>query len=297
MQAMRQDKCTPQQVEADNHKRVQHLTIKTITMAETNNDRYALITGATSGIGYELAKLFAGDGYNLVIVARDENELRQKAQELSTANVDVVAIAKDLFQPEAAFELYDEVKSRNLTVDVLVNDAGQGQYGLFVEQDIHRLLDIIQLNVKSLTVLTHLFLKDMVARNEGKILQLASIASQLPGPWQAVYHATKAYVLSFSEALVQELKDSAVTVTALQPGATDTDFFNKAEMQDSKILDTKLSDPKKVAKDGYDALMKGDDKIVSGFKNKVMVGLGSVMPESAAAAQMNKMQKPRSEDK
>jgi uncharacterized protein len=297
MQAMRQDKCTPQQVEADNHKRVQHLTIKTITMAETNNDRYALITGATSGIGYELAKLFAGDGYNLVIVARDENELRQKAQELSTANVDVVAIAKDLFQPEAAFELYDEVKSRNLTVDVLVNDAGQGQYGLFVEQDIHRLLDIIQLNVKSLTVLTHLFLKDMVARNEGKILQLASIASQLPGPWQAVYHATKAYVLSFSEALVQELKDSAVTVTALQPGATDTDFFNKAEMQDSKILDTKLSDPKKVAKDGYDASMKGDDKIVSGFKNKVMVGLGSVMPESAAAAQMNKMQKPRSEDK
>jgi uncharacterized protein len=294
---MRQDKCTPQQVEADNHKRVQHLTTKTITMAETNNDRYALITGATSGIGYELAKLFAGDGYNLVIVARDENELRQKAQELSTANVDVVAIAKDLFQPEAAFELYDEVKSRNLTVDVLVNDAGQGQYGLFVEQDIHRLLDIIQLNVKSLTVLTHLFLKDMVARNEGKILQLASIASQLPGPWQAVYHATKAYVLSFSEALVQELKDSAVTVTALQPGATDTDFFNKAEMQDSKILDTKLSDPKKVAKDGYDALMKGDDKIVSGFKNKVMVGLGSVMPESAAAAQMNKMQKPRSEDK
>jgi uncharacterized protein len=294
---MRQDKCTPQQVEADNHKRVQHLTTKTITMAETNNDRYALITGATSGIGYELAKLFAGDGYNLVIVARDENELRQKAQELSTANVDVVAIAKDLFQPEAAFELYDEVKSRNLTVDVLVNDAGQGQYGLFVEQGIHRLLDIIQLNVKSLTVLTHLFLKDMVARNEGKILQLASIASQLPGPWQAVYHATKAYVLSFSEALVQELKDSAVTVTALQPGATDTDFFNKAEMQDSKILDTKLSDPKKVAKDGYDALMKGDDKIVSGFKNKVMVGLGSVMPESAAAAQMNKMQKPRSEDK
>jgi uncharacterized protein len=266
-------------------------------MAEVNNNRYALVTGATSGIGYELAKLFAGDGYNLVIVARDENELRQKAQELSGANVDVVPIAKDLFQPEAAFELYEEVKYRNLTVDVLVNDAGQGQFGLFIEQDIHRLLDIIQLNINSLTVLTHLFLKEMVARNEGKILQLASIASQLPGPWQAVYHATKAYVLSFSEALVQELKDSAVTVTALQPGATETDFFNKAEMQDSKILDTKLSDPAKVAKDGYEALMKGDDKIVSGLKNKVMVGMGSIIPESAAAAQMNKMQKPRSEDK
>lgn len=151
---------------------------------------------------------------------------------------------------------------------MLVNDAGQGQFGLFVEQDLQRLLQIIQLNVVSLTALTHLFLKDMVARNEGKILQLASIASQLPGPWQAVYHATKAYVLSLTEALISELKDSNVTLTALQPGATDTDFFNKADMQDSKILDTKLSDPAKVAKDGYQALMKGDDKIISGLKKR-----------------------------
>jgi short-subunit dehydrogenase len=179
----------------------------------------------------------------------------------------------------------------------LVNDAGQGQYGLFVEQDIHRLLDIIQLNINSLTVLTHLFLKDMVARNEGKILQLASIASQLPGPWQAVYHATKAYVLSFTEALISELKDSAVSLTALQPGATDTDFFNKADMNESKILDQGLSDPVKVAKDGYEALMKGDDKIISGFKNKAMVGMSNVMPERLVAEQMNKMQGPRDEKK
>jgi short-subunit dehydrogenase len=266
-------------------------------MAEVNNNRYALITGATSGIGYELAKLFAEDGYDLIIVARDENELRAKAEEFSGANINVVSIAKDLFKPEAPFELYDEVKSKDLTVDVLVNDAGQGQYGLFVEQDIRRLLDIIQLNVNSLTVLTHLFLKDMVARNEGKILQLASIASQMPGPWQAVYHGTKAYVLSFTEALIRELKDSAVTMTALQPGATDTDFFNKAEMQESKILDTKLSDPVKVAKDGYEALMKGDDKIISGAKNKMMVGMSNIMPESAVAAQMDKMQEPRDKDK
>ena len=266
-------------------------------MAEVNNNRYALITGATSGIGYELAKLFAEDRYNLIIVARDENELRAKAEEFSSTNINVVSIAKDLFKPEAPFELYDEVKSKGLTVDVLVNDAGQGQYGLFVEQDIRRLLDIIQLNVNSLTVLTHLFLKDMVARNEGKILQLASIASQMPGPWQAVYHGTKAYVLSFTEALIRELKDSAVTMTALQPGATDTDFFNKAEMQESKILDTKLSDPVKVAKDGYEALMKGDNKIISGVKNKMMVGMSNVMPESTVAAQMDKMQEPRDKDK
>jgi short-subunit dehydrogenase len=273
------------------------ITSKSNFMAEVNSNRYALITGATSGIGYELAKLFAGDGYNLIIVARDENELRAKADEFSRANIDVVPISKDLFQPNAAFELYDEVKSKGLTVDVLVNDAGQGQYGLFVEQDIRRLLDIIQLNVNSLTVLTHLFLKDMVARNEGKILQLASIASELPGPWQAVYHATKAYVLSFTEALIRELKDSAVTMTALQPGATDTDFFNKAEMQESKILDTKLSDPAKVAKDGYKALMSGDDKIVSGFKNKAMTSMSNIMPETAVAAQMDKMQQPRGKKK
>ena len=266
-------------------------------MAETNN-RYALITGASEGIGYELAKLFAGDGYNLIIVARSEEELQQRAQEFSQQfGVQVISIAKDLMQPNAAFELYDDVKGQNLTVDVLVNNAGQGQYGLFVEQDIHRLLDIIQLNINSLTVLTHKFLQDMVARNEGKILQLASIASQLPGPWQAVYHATKAYVLSFTEALISELKDSAVTLTALQPGATDTDFFNKADMQESKILDSGLSDPVKVAKDGYEALMSGDDKIISGFKNKMMVGMSNVMPESTVANQMNKMQEPREKDK
>jgi len=255
--------------------------------------RYALVTGATSGIGYELARLFAGDGYNLIIVARTRLDLEKAATEFSQYGVDVITITKDLFQPQAAFELYNEVKSKGLIVDVLVNDAGQGQYGLFVESDINRLLDIIQLNISSLTVLTHLFLKDMVARNEGKILQLASIASELPGPWQAVYHATKAYVLSFTEALINELKDSAVSMTALQPGATDTDFFNKAEMQDSKITDSKLSDPAKVAKDGYEALMKGDDKIVSGFKNKAMVAMSNIMPDKMVAEQMNQMQKPK----
>ncbi|MFL5810136.1 MAG: SDR family NAD(P)-dependent oxidoreductase [Flavisolibacter sp.] len=265
-------------------------------MLETNK-RYALVTGASMGIGYELARLFAEDGYNLIIVSRTKEDLEKAATQFSQYGINVVPIVKDLFQPEAAFELYDEVKAKGLTVDVLVNDAGQGQFGLFVESDISRLLDIIQLNVASLTVLTHLFLKDMVARNEGKILQLASIASELPGPWQAVYHATKAYVLSFTEALVNELKDSAVSMTALQPGATDTDFFNKAEMQESKILDTKLSDPAKVAKDGYQALMKGDDKIVSGFKNKAMVSMSNVMPDTMVAEQMNQMQKPKEEEK
>jgi short-subunit dehydrogenase len=264
---------------------------------KTNKNRTVLITGGTSGIGYELAKLFASDGYNLILVARTEQDLLQRAQEFEQKHqVKVTAIVKDLFRPDAAYELYNEVKGKGIEVNILVNDAGQGQYGLFIEQDLTRLLEIIQLNVSSLTALTHLFLKDMVLRNEGKVLQLASIASQLPGPWQAVYHGTKAYVLSFTEALVSELKDSNVTLTALQPGATDTDFFNKAEMQDSKIMDSGLSDPAKVAKDGYEALMSGDDKIVSGLKNKVMVGMSNIMPEHMVAEQMNSMQEPKSKD-
>lgn len=260
----------------------------------TGKNKYALITGATMGIGYELTKLFARDGYSLILVARTEEDLQQRKTEITQQyGVDVITIAKDLFNQEAPFELYDEIKRQNIQVDVLVNDAGQGQYGLFVESDIRRLLQIIQLNVSSLTVLTHLFLKDMVARNEGKILQLASIASELPGPWQAVYHATKAYVLHLTEALIREVKDTNVTLTSLQPGATDTDFFNKADMQESKILDSGLSDPAKVAKDGYEALMKGDDKIVSGLKNKAMVASSNVIPETMVAAQMDKMQEPR----
>lgn len=266
-------------------------------MAPKNNRNYALITGGTEGIGYELAKLFAQDGYNLILVARTENNLQEAAKVLSKEySVQVLPIAKDLFDPNAPFELYDEVRSNNVKVDVLVNDAGQGQFGLFIESDIQRQLQIIQLNISSLTALTYLFLKDMVARNDGKILQLASIASELPGPWQAVYHATKAYVLSFTEALINELKDTEVTMTALQPGATETDFFNKAEMQNSKIMDSKMSDPAKVAKDGYEALMKGDDKVVSGFKNKAMVAASNVMPDTLVAEQMNKMQKDKNRD-
>jgi short-subunit dehydrogenase len=265
-------------------------------MSNNGEKGYVLITGGSDGIGYELAKCFAEDGYNLVLVARTESDLQRRASELMQRyNIEVTTIAKDLFEPDAATELYNQVKGQGLTIDVLVNDAGQGQFGLFVEQDIRRLVDIIQLNIVSLTVLTRLFLQDMVNRNNGKILQLASIASELPGPWQAVYHATKAYVLHLTEALVSELKDTNVTITALQPGATDTDFFNKANMQSSKILDSKLSDPSKVARDGYEALMKGDDKIVSGLKNKVMVGMSNIMPDTMVAEQMNKMQAPKTE--
>ncbi|HYG19354.1 MAG TPA: SDR family oxidoreductase [Ohtaekwangia sp.] len=265
---------------------------------EQNQNQYALITGATSGIGYELAKLFAQNGYNLVIVARSDGDLQTASREFLKHGVNVVPIAKDLFNPEAAAELYEEVKAKGIEVNVLVNDAGQGQYGLFVESDIDRQLEIIQLNVSSLTALTYFFLKDMVARNEGKILQLASIASNMPGPLQAVYHATKAYVLSLTEALINELKDTAVTMTALQPGVTDTDFFNKAGAQNSKLVEDedKMSDPAKVAKDGYDALMRGESKIISGAKNKIMVGMSHLVPDSMNAQQIRKMSEEQDEE-
>ena len=262
---------------------------------ETNANLYALITGATTGIGYELAKLFAADGYNIIAVARTQEDLDRVAQELTTAHgVQVKVIAKDLFGENAASELYEEVKSTGLTINVLVNDAGQGVYGLFAESDIERQIKIIHLNIVSLTRLTYYFLKDMLARNEGKILQLASIASETPGPYQAVYHATKAFVLSLTEALISEVKDSAVTLTALQPGATDTEFFEKADMLDSKAVQdkNKLSDPAKVAKDGYEAMMKGDDKIVSGAKNKFQTALSNIMPDTMLADQVRKQQEP-----
>ena len=264
-----------------------------------NTENFVLITGATSGIGLELAKLFAKDGHNLVIVARSENELRETSTDLQQQfGVQVVPISRDLMEPNAAFELYEDVNSQGLAVDILVNNAGQGQYGEFVETDLNREIDIIQLNITSVVVLTKLFLKDMVARNTGKILNVTSIAGKLPGPLQAVYHGTKAFAHSLSEAIRNELKDTGVTVTSLLPGPTDTDFFNKADMQEAKnVQEGSLSDPADVAKDGYEALMKGDDMVVSGFKNKVQVALSNVTPDSMVAGMVHKQQEPVDENK
>lgn len=265
-------------------------------MATKNQN--ALITGATSGIGYELAKIFAANGYDLIIVARHEETLQKTADELKQQfGISVETIAKDLFKKENAFALHEELKSANRQVDVLVNDAGQGEYGEFTETDIYRELDIIQLNIVSVVILTKLFLKDMIVRGEGKILNVASIAGKVPGPLQSVYHGTKAFVHSFTEAVREEVKDKGVTITSLLPGATDTDFFKKAGMQQAKIVkEGKLDDPAKVAQDGYDALMSGDDMVISGLKNKMQVGMSNVMPDSMVAKNMHKQQAPVNND-
>ena len=256
-------------------------------MANTT-ESYALITGATSGIGLEFARLFAQKGHNMVIVARDEDTLEAVCEELTARyNVAVIPIAKDLFEPEAPRELYDEVKDKGLTVNILINDAGQGEYGFFAETDIRRELDIIQLNVVSLVYLTKLFLRDMLANNEGKILNVSSIAGRMPAPLLAVYAATKAFVYSFSQSVINELEGTNVTMTALLPGATETDFFYKAGMENTKEwVENPLADPADVAKDGYDALMSGDVKVISGLRNKFMVAMSNLVPDPALAKNM-----------
>lgn len=264
-----------------------------------NTQKYALITGATSGIGYELAKLFAKDKYNLVIVARDRQELDKKANELKReSGVEVVSIAKDLFNREAPYEVYQEVKTLGIQIDVLVNNAGQGVYGEFTETDINRELDILQLNIGAYLTLTKSFLKEMTERNAGKILMVSSIAGEVPGPLQAVYHGTKAFLNSFTDALREEIKETNITITDLMPGATDTDFFQKADMENSKMVqEGSLADPAKVAKDGYDALMAGESKIISGLKNKATVAATKVIPDRVAAKGMHKQTEPADKPK
>jgi short-subunit dehydrogenase len=256
--------------------------------------KYALITGATSGIGYELAKLFAADGYNLIIVARTVADLERTAAEFSSQyNVNVTTIAKDLFEREAPFDLYDEIRQQGIIIDVLVNDAAQGLFGKFVETDLQKELDMLQLNIGAYLILTKLYLREMITRGDGKILNVASIASKVPGPYQSVYHGTKAFIHSFTEAIRAEIDGSGVTVTSLLPGATDTDFFRKAHMEESRILEQDLADPAKVAKDGFEALMKGDDMVISGLKNKAQIAASNITPDNLVAKAMLKQQAPR----
>jgi len=245
----------------------------------------ALITGASSGIGMELARVFAKNGYSLILSARSEDILRDYATELSNEyGVRASVIAKDLAEPQAAEELYNEVKSTHGDIDVLVNDAGVGVYGYFWQTDMQEELDMIQVNAVALYVLTKLFVKDMVARGSGKVLQLASVVSKSPNPLQSVYSATKAFIYNLTIALARELKDTGVTMTALQPGATDTDFFHRAGSDDTKIYrESDLSNPADVAQDGFDALMAGESHIVSGGKNKAQAMMGNFVSDNSIA--------------
>jgi len=258
--------------------------------------KIVLITGATSGIGRELTNLFAKDGHNLVLVARSGESLDLIAKEYEEQfGVQTMTIAQDLADPKAAEAIYE--KTKGTTIDILVNDAGQGVYGKFAtETDIDQELAIIQTNATSLMHLTKLYAKDMVARNSGKILLLGSEVSVFPNPMMAVYGATKAFVKSFGEAIRNELLDTNVTVTVLMPGATNTDFFQKAGAAHVKGADpAKTADPAEVAKEGYEALMQGKDHVVAGWANKARVAMAHVLPDPLLAKGVRSDMTPKDE--
>lgn len=234
--------------------------------------RTVLITGATSGIGYELSKIFAQNGYNLVLVARNKEKLGQIAQEIKDhflVKVDI--IQTDLSVTTAASDVFAELQDKSIHVDILVNNAGFNEYGPFYRTDLQKELQMIQVNLISLTALTKLLLPEMLHQKYGKILNVGSTGSFVPGPLNAVYCATKAYVLSFSEAIAEELRDTGVTVTTLCPGATKTEFAQRAQIEDIKLFQGNIMDPKQVAEEGYKALINGKTRVVAGFTNKLTV--------------------------
>ncbi len=249
----------------------------------------ALITGGSSGIGYELAKLFAKNGYDLVLVARSEKQLTEAANSLKN-QAKVVTIVQDLSVPGSPNVLYAELQRQAVTVDVLVNNAGFATYGYFTEIELNTELQMMQVNMVTLTHLTKLLLPGMKARHNGKILNVASNAAFQPGPLMAIYYASKAYVLSFSEALSVEMKGTGVTVTALCPGPTESGFQARAAMTESKLVQSGLMSAADVAKIGYDALMAGRDMTVTGFKNQVFAVMARFVPRRTAAQMAMNMQ-------
>lgn len=236
-------------------------------------NKRVLITGASSGIGRELAGLFARDGFGLVLVARDKERLEKLAdkfrEQYGTATK---VIAKDLSRPDVPGEIYAELKQDDIPVDILVNNAGFNVYGSFFEADLAKTVEMIQVNLASLTLLTGLFLPDMVKRGDGKVLNIGSTGSFAPGPFNAVYCATKAYVLSFTEAIAQELQGTGVTAMALCPGATKTEFAQRAGMEDTRIFLAGVMDVNEVAECGYRSLEEGRSTVtVPGIMNKLTV--------------------------
>jgi len=243
----------------------------------------ALITGASSGIGYELSKLFAADGYDLIPVARNERQLHELATTLQQAHdVRVTPIALDLSEPGVDEVLWSATKRQNLTVDVLVNNAGYGLLGRFVDLDGTEMLNMLNLNVLTLTALTRRFLPPMIARGWGRVLNIGSTGSFQPVPSMAVYAASKAYVLSFSEALAQEVRGTGVRVTALCPGMTRTGFQARARMEGvpSRLNMLGSMSAERVARIGYRALMRGQTVVVPGLLNQLLIQAQRLAPRA-----------------
>ncbi|MBK9734350.1 MAG: SDR family oxidoreductase [Saprospiraceae bacterium] len=252
----------------------------------------ALITGASNGIGLELAKVHASKGGDLVLVARNKSKL----DELKTAlenqfSIKVYVIGKDLSAINSAKEVYDETTKQNIQIDYLINNAGFGDFGMFVETDWSKEQQMINLNITTLTQFTKLYLQDMLKRGSGKIMNVASTAAFQSGPTMAVYYATKAYVLSFSEAVDNEVRDKGVTVTTLCPGATESGFQAVAAMEESNLVKgRKLSSSKEVAEYGYAAMMKGKTVAIHGLMNYLMANSVRFFPRALVVKLTRKIQ-------
>lgn len=251
----------------------------------------AIVTGASTGIGFELAKLAAQDGYDL-IVAADEPRIHAGAREFESFGTRVDAVEVDLSTIEGVDKLLAVAEGR--TVDVVIANAGISKGGAFLDQDVASWQHSIGTNVTGTVYLLQRVLRDMAAREAGKVLVTGSIVGYIPGPFNAIYNATKAFIDNFTEALRNELKDSKrVTLTTLMPGATDTEFFDRAEMRDTQVgQDDSKADPAKVAKDGWDAMLAGKGHIVSGLLNKAQVLASGVVPQAVLAEQHRKIAQP-----
>ena len=244
----------------------------------------ALVTGASSGIGFHLARLLAEHGHDIVLVARGSERLAQAARDVAREfRVQTTAVAEDLAFHEAPTHLVRELTALGLTIDVLVNNAGYAMRGLFASLDLDEQLAMIQVNVTSLTALTGLLLPGMIERGRGRILNVASTAAFQAGPLMAVYYATKAYVLSFSEALVNETAGSGVTVTALCPGPTATGFEKRAGMSGTRLFSGGVMDAQAVARQGFDGMMQGRALVIPGWRNRLFAQLVRVAPRAMAA--------------
>lgn len=252
----------------------------------------ALITGASNGIGLELAKVHASKGGNLVLVARNKSKLDELKTELeSQYKVSVYTIGKDLSASNSAQEVYDETTKQNIQIDYLINNAGFGDFGMFVETDWNKELQMINLNITTLTQFTKLYLQDMVKRRSGKIMNVASTAAFQSGPTMSVYYATKAYVLSFSEAVDNEVSDKGVTVTTLCPGATESGFQAAAAMEESNLVKgKKLPTSKEVADYGYASMMKGKTVAIHGLMNYLMANSVRFTPRAFVVKMTRKIQ-------
>jgi short-subunit dehydrogenase len=253
-------------------------------MLNNSNKPLAVVTGASSGIGLELAKQFAQHGFD-VLMAAETPLITAAAASVRQAGVQVETVQADLAEYDGVETLYREIQSSGRPVDAIAINAGVGAGGDFArETDLKDDLNVIDLNVRSTVHLAKRVLKDMVSRGQGRILFTSSIASTMPGTYNAVYNASKAFIQSFSQAIRNELKDTGITVTALMPGPTATEFFHRAGMDDTKVGSGEKDDPADVAREGYDALMAGKDHVVAGsFKNKLQASIAHVLPDPVLA--------------